>query len=143
MEQKQDSSKHVQKYFFKNPPTFQVHKRPLGSHCASFKSPLQTLALGRFSWPFSWPGAEQLGVGRRAGWEWVEVGGRTHHQSLATIPQAGLVMGYFYLLCLTVQTQGPKTVAAACGNWLVSHLATALLPWQLPPGSWSQLKEDG
>jgi hypothetical protein len=73
----------------------------------------------------------------------VEVGGRTHHQSLATIPQAGLVMGYFYLLCLTVQTQGPKTVAAACGNWLVSHLATALLPWQLPPGSWSQLKEDG
>lgn len=37
------------------------------------------------------------------------------------------VMGYFYLLCLTVQAQGPQTVAAACGNWLMSHPVTALL----------------
>lgn len=36
------------------------------------------------------------------------------------------VTGYFYLLRFTVQAQGPKTVAAACGNWLMSHPVTAL-----------------
>ena len=49
-------------------------------------------------------------------------------------------MGYFYPSRLTVQAQGPKTVAAACGNWLMSHLVTALAQWQLPLGSWSQLE---
>lgn len=57
--------------------------------------------------------------------------------------QAGLpapaepVTGYFYLLCLTLQAQGPRTVAAACGNWLMSHPVTALLSggrlWLLVP----------
>lgn len=53
---------------------------------------------------------------------------------------AGPVTGYFYLLSLTVQAQGPQTVAAACGNWLMSHLVTALAWWQLPLGSWSGLE---
>lgn len=52
---------------------------------------------------------------------------------------AGTVMGYFYLLRLTVQAQGRQTVAAACGNWLMSHLVTALARWQLPLGCWSRL----
>lgn len=41
-------------------------------------------------------------------------------------------MGYFYLFSLTVQAQGPKAVAAVFGNWLMSHLVTALAQWQLP-----------
>lgn len=53
---------------------------------------------------------------------------------------AGRVTGYFYLLSLTVQAQGPKAVAAAFGNWLMSHLVTALARRQLPLGSWSQLE---
>lgn len=54
---------------------------------------------------------------------------------------AGPVMSYFYFLCLTVQAQGLKTVAAACGNWLMSHPVTALAWWRLPLDSWSQLEE--
>lgn len=53
---------------------------------------------------------------------------------------AGRLMGYFYLLSLTVQAQGLRAVAAAFGNWLMSHLVTALALWQLPFGSWSQLE---
>lgn len=49
-------------------------------------------------------------------------------------------MGYFYLLSRTVQAQGPKAVAAAFGNWLMSHLVTALARWQLPLGSGSRLE---
>lgn len=54
---------------------------------------------------------------------------------------AGPVMGYFYPLRLTVQAQGSKTVAAACGNWLMSHPVTALARWRLPLDSWSQMEE--
>lgn len=78
------------------------------------------------------PGQEGVGTGR-----W-----RSHHLASQPAP-AELVMGYFYLLLLTVQAQGPKTVAAACGNWLMSHPVTALAWWRLPLDSWSSWKKQG
>lgn len=64
----------------------------------------------------------------------------THHPSRPACPSRAAA-GYFYLLGLTVQAQGRQTVAAACGNWLMSHLVTALARWQLAPGSRSRLED--
>lgn len=57
----------------------------------------------------------------------------------ASLPQQGRSWVIFTSMRLTVQAQGRQTVAAACGNWLMSHLVTALARWQLPLGSWSRL----
>jgi hypothetical protein len=79
MEQKQDSSKHVQKYFFKNPPTFHgppkftkglweaivLHSSHLCKHWLWVGFPGPFLGLEQSSW--GW-GEEQDG----SGWRWVE-----------------------------------------------------------------------
>ena len=98
-----------------------------------------------------WPGKRQLGGGgvvvreskafnsRTGGSGDRQMEGPTTNASQPA--PAGPVMGYFYLLRLTVQAQGSKTVAAACGNWLMSHPVTALARWRLSLDSWSQMEE--
>lgn len=83
-----------------------------------------------------WPGVGQLGGvgGAEQGFQFQDwrAGKGGHGQMEGPTTKASQpapawpVTGYFYLLRFTVQAQGPKTVAAACGNWLMSHPVTAL-----------------
>lgn len=81
-------------------------------------------------WAVGWVGGEP-GFQFQDGQDWVKRWKDPLLKPGHSAP-ARLVMGYFYFLHLTVQAQGPQTVAAACGNWLMSHLATALIPSDCP-----------